>query len=756
MSEKLNFKISAALKNLIGKELITDEYIAVFELVKNAFDANSKTVKIIFENSELLDKGRIIIIDNGKGMNLEDLKNKWLFVGYSAKNDGTENNDYRDKIDTKRIFAGAKGIGRFSCDKLGASLNLITKKKSANSSFENIIVNWENFERDAKDEFVNIDVEHNTLNKSSYKNFEHGTVLEISKLREKWTRDKKLILKRSLEKLINPIQENDVNNFNIDLVSTADINLDEKENESWKKVNGRIKNFVFENLKLNTTQITTEIDSENNYIITTLYDRGRMIYVLTERNVYPINNIKITLFQLNRSSKMGFTKRMGIPPVQYGSVFLYKNGFRIYPFGEEGEDILGIDRRKQQGYNRFLGTRDLIGRIEINGDSPYFKETTSRDGGLEKNESFYQLVDCFYDKALKRLESYVVDIIKWGDELTDSNTGIKQSALSPDDVKDEIIKIISSLTKAKDIINIKYDEDFLNFIDSKQQNNISQIAKNFSRIARASNDDNLLKIAEQAEKHVKELISAKREVEKEKEVISEQLDQKTKQNLFLKSVQTLDKDKILNYHHDIGVQSIVIQKEINKLSKYLNNEEIDITAMLKSIDIITMANNKILAISRFATKANFNSSSEKIKANLVEYIEQYVKSVEGFFDDLKIHFINNNNADFIIIFKPIEICLIIDNLFNNSIKARAKNFNINVNALSPKKIELLFSDDGHGLDKSIVNPYLIFEKGFSKTKGSGLGLYHVHSIVTESLKGDIIVNQDVLKGFEMKVILTCN
>ena len=48
--EKVQFKISSALKNLIGKELITDEFVAVFELVKNSFDANAKNVKIIFEN----------------------------------------------------------------------------------------------------------------------------------------------------------------------------------------------------------------------------------------------------------------------------------------------------------------------------------------------------------------------------------------------------------------------------------------------------------------------------------------------------------------------------------------------------------------------------------------------------------------------------------------------------------------------------------------------------------------------------------
>lgn len=95
---------------------------------------------------------------------------------------------------------------------------------------------------------------------------------------------------------------------------------------------------------------------------------------------------------------MNFKKIMGVNSVEYGSVFIYKNGFRIYPFGEEGDDTLQIDRRKQQGFYRFLGTRDLIGRIEINGEKSNLKETTSRDGGLIKNESWEQLYNFFMIK----------------------------------------------------------------------------------------------------------------------------------------------------------------------------------------------------------------------------------------------------------------------------------------------------------------------------------------------------------------------
>ena len=124
---ELHFKISTGLKDLLGQDLITNEFIAVFELVKNSFDAHSKEVYIVFEELNT-PNAKIKIIDTGKGMSRTDLINKWLFVAYSAKRDGTKDkkNDYRENLKSNRYYAGAKGVGRFSCDRLGKSLTLFS------------------------------------------------------------------------------------------------------------------------------------------------------------------------------------------------------------------------------------------------------------------------------------------------------------------------------------------------------------------------------------------------------------------------------------------------------------------------------------------------------------------------------------------------------------------------------------------------------------------------------------------------------
>ena len=107
VAKKRSFRISSALKNIIGKDLITNEFVAVFELVKNSFDAHASKVEITFNLDDPVKS--IVIKDDGKGMDKRDLEEKWLFVAYSAKKDGSE--DYRDSIASNRIHAGAKGIG---------------------------------------------------------------------------------------------------------------------------------------------------------------------------------------------------------------------------------------------------------------------------------------------------------------------------------------------------------------------------------------------------------------------------------------------------------------------------------------------------------------------------------------------------------------------------------------------------------------------------------------------------------------------
>lgn len=765
------FKISAALKDIIGKELITDEFVAVFELVKNSFDANASRVEVIFENNYQPDEARIIIKDNGKGMNYDDLKNKWLFVAYSAKRLGKENEDYRDKIKTQRVFAGAKGVGRFSCDRLGKVLNLITIKDEHCPKIENLVVNWEDFEDADDEEFVNIQVAHNILEEITY-NLKKGTILEISGLRDIWDRDRILKLKKSLAKLINPNQENDSDNFEIEIIAKDELTLDKERGKRGEKknelevVNGRVKNSIFETLEIKTSNILVQIDTKGDFIETTLQDRGDLIYYLKEKNIYNnLRNISVYLFQLNRAAKANFTRLMGMEPVKYGSVFMYKNGFRVYPYGEEGEDLLLIDRRKQQGFNRFLGTRDLIGRIEINGEQLDLKETTSRDGGLVKTSTYYNLVEFFYDFVLKRLETYVVNIIQWGDERINKETGEVRPELWAKDVKIQILELISGFINSKNIIDIQYDEDFLKIISEKQDQSVDKIIKNISKVAAKSGNPEMIKEAKKIEKAVRETkADADKATEKvlREEILRKETEKKleyiTSQKNFLQQDITDDTKNLESILHHIGLTTNLIKKDIENLVKAINDSASK-TELQSIVKRLSQQNEKISSFSKYFKKVNFNIHSTKLDVDIIPFTNEYIENVYKLRDDLRINreLLNieikmPKGLECKMKFNPIDMIIVLDNLISNSFKHGASNVELVWNKPG-NSIELTFKDDGKGIPDNILDN--IFDFGFTTSRrGSGIGLYHVKEII-ESLNGKIKVNNKVSKGVEFIISFQC-
>jgi len=238
----LKFRISTGLKNIIGKELINNDDIAIFELVKNSYDAGARHVKIIFEGvMGPSSKAKIIVIDNGDGMSLTDIKTKWLVVGFSEKKYQIPKDMIDKKGDiskTNRAFAGAKGIGRFSADRLGRFMTMYTKQEGKRN-INKIKLDWKNFERDQKKDFDTINVEHSDIPKipetiSRYGVSSKGTILEISGLNSKWDEKKLLSLKRYLQRLINPTIDQNRNDFRIELISPEFKTLDKKERPSRK------------------------------------------------------------------------------------------------------------------------------------------------------------------------------------------------------------------------------------------------------------------------------------------------------------------------------------------------------------------------------------------------------------------------------------------------------------------------------------------------------------------------------------------
>ncbi|WP_395054846.1 ATP-binding protein [Flavobacterium sp.] len=762
------FKISSGLKNLIGSELITDNFVAIFELVKNSFDANASEVNITFENI-YSSNAKIIIQDNGKGMDYNDLINKWLFVAYSAKKDKTEDFDYRNKIKSNRHYAGAKGVGRFSCDRLGQFLNLITIKNKVNSKVENINVNWKKFEENQNEEFIRIPVEHSVITQNKY-GIEHGTILEISGIStEEWNRDELKKLKDKLSKLIRPDLNKSAkeNPFNINIVVPDEIQNDINEKQKFlskgeghriyrNTVNGKIENFIFEELDIKTTKIVTEISDLGDVVTTSLNDRENFIYTIKEKNKHNLlNKISIKLYFLNRSAKIIFKRRIGIDAVEYGNVFVYKNGFRIYPFGERNNDILGIDNRAVQGYNRYIGLRNLIGIIEIEGEETDLKETTSRDGGLVKTKAYSQL-EYYLFETLKRLEKYVIDVTSWG--VNDDNI----ENLNVDEVNKKLVKLIGNISDDKSILGIEYNKDLIRLISQQEENSAKKLVSNFKRIASETNNPKLLADSQKIERILKESDERVRSAEKETELVKdenkeifEKLGFVSTQNNFLTHEITDDTKNLESILHHIGLTTNLIKSDIENLAKAINNN-LDKNHLIEITKRISRQNEKITSFSKYFKKVNFNIHANNMEIDIITFTNEYLENVYKHREDLK------NNRELLKInistptllslkikFNPIDMIIVLDNLISNSFKNNASEIEVSWLRQEENSVILSFKDNGDGVKENVVNN--IFDFGFSTSRrGSGLGLYHVKEII-EKLKSKIEVNNKLKKGVEFLI-----
>lgn len=757
----LSFRVSAGLKNLIGRDLISDKYIAIFELVKNSYDAEALKVDISFITTEK-GQAQIVISDNGCGMTYKDIIKKWLFVAYSEKKkQNASKTSFRNEI--KREVAGAKGVGRFSCDRLGALLTLITKTRSEVVA-NKVEVNWNKFELDDTQEFMSIPVQYSTIDTlpSGYSN---GTTLIIDSLRESWSRDDLLKLKRSLMKLISPDANKGEIPFDVELSVPSE---HENDNELRSKpgvnidrdiVNGIIHNDIFEKLNIKTTSIEVNISEDGQLITSRLTDRGEYIFSVVEknRNYYGLRDISIVVFYLNQSAKMNFTRQMGgVQPKNYGSVFIYKNGFRINPYGEPRQDFFGIDQRKAQGWKRFLGTREIMGRISIKGDNEQFVETTSRAHGFIRTPEVDMLADLFLEKVLKVLEKYVVNLINWGEPL---KVDPKRTIL-PNEIGEQIVSQLINSVDSKDIVSVDYNPDILSKSNTEgsKDNTITGTLKKLESTAEQVQDMELIDLAQTLKKRTESIISHNIHLEKENEEnlralarAKKEEKERERQIYFLKGAANQNVTNLVNGFHSIYTLADASRGNISYLQGIIfpmNIENKDF--VLSIISQIQQANEKTHKLADLAIHGN-QSLKQSGSHSLYDFIHQYIDigfTIKG----LEYELIPDNRA-FNCKFDSSSVGIIIDNVASNSIKAGATVLQISLEEAG-KYVEVAFADNGMGIDENI-DPHSLFEWGFSSNrqkKGYGIGLYHIKQLVDE-MKGMVEVDMTYRQGFKLIVRL---
>lgn len=767
-NNNLHFDVSTGLKRVLGRELITNDEVAIFELVKNSFDAGADNVQLFFGD------GIIVIADNGSGMSYEDLTGKWLFVAYSSKRTVRFAEDFRNLAAERRHYAGSKGIGRFSSDRLGEEVVIQSRPQGRAKAVHQLTVDWELFEKDAKEHFEKIPVRYAAQEafdlpcelRKFESTLESGTAVTIQRLRRPWPRQRILDLKASLAKLINPFGE-ETDGFGIHITSPAEAVEDERLTVMCAQeggspllkdlVNGQIGNFIFSTLQDKTTFIRVSIEGQE--LRTTLTDRGEVIYRIAEPNPYEhlaTAGFKCEIYYLNQSAKATFTRRVGLPSVRFGSVFLFRNNFRVYPIGEDGNDWFGFDRRKQQGYARFLGTREIIGRVDVSGSDEDFLEASSRNQGLVETPAVEQLHKVVMEHCLKRLEKYVVPV-SWIDKA-DANTD-DLSRLMTDPGRARVSMAVASLVDNEKVQLLQYSKRLVDLINERSSEFETSLVS-LRAIAEKTQDKKMIERLDAAERRFDDLkkseADARRVADKalavaeaatrraataEVEIATER-----RRSHFLESFVNVDAATILNLHHQVTIYAVDIAQQIeNFLTETAGKTLVPRDTVLKTLEQMAFLNRKVMSVTKFAARANFKLDSEKIDTDLAAFIYDYIEQIARTTGSARLQLIVENvHPGIKLRFNPIDASIIVDNFISNARKAKASRIKFVLTQEGKSGLTIHVSDNGRGLTPG-TNRSRIFEMGYTTTLGSGLGLYHLRQALGE-MGGSIELDDQVQKG----------
>lgn len=774
MSEKIvRFKANASLKDIVGRGLIYDDNIAITELVKNSKDAGSpKAILEFTEEIIVSEKSSLVIKDFGKGMTLDDIKDKWLNIAYSEK----KGNLFKDI----EAYAGNKGVGRFSCDRLGQELVLYTK--SVHGDFIKLPIVWSLFENKGQDdEISSIPLEYSILDEDSFKSeigdtdFKHGTVLFINKLRSEWGSKKLAKLIGELEKFSPSLDDG----FEVYINSKSDHN----DKNLANKINNKINNNILDKLVFKTTYIKSSIDQNGESIETTLFYQGNEIYTYTAKNPYrKLKNIRVEVHYLDTLAKTYFTKSTGVSPNKYGSIFLFYNGFRVSPYGNDKNDWLGLDQRKSQGNARYLGTREVFGRIDVNDHDDTFSVITSREG-LAHNKAFAELTSFDHEEktslrdgtlsygyittVIRQLENFVVSGLDWNsliDRLNPDGPKIisdadvlknperyQLRAISADKVTEacnRILKsdwsiadfkvndsLILSLSKIADEKYQQFIDDFFQKTDDKSFVELSAKEKGALRQIVIEEQAKTQAALEERDYALDQRKAAEKREETEK-----------RRSSFLETLASPEKTLDALITHVMKQLSGGIEKDVKSILShyYKNPNQITKEDLVEALEHVVIDVSLIKETATMATKADFNLKVASIKDDIFAFLEEYIKQIASKEKKwgLKINFSNPLGLKEIRTFQPAKLCVFFVNILDNARKAEAKNIYINC---SHNKIS--FIDDGSGFDFKTYSADDFFRKGVSTTDGgSGLGLYHCQKIAAGFKASISIMNNKETNG----------
>lgn len=682
--EPLKWRFDISTFRLIGRDLITDRITALFELVKNCYDANAKRVDIIFYNINSINQtSKILIKDDGIGMTYDDIKDKWMVIGTASK----RKNRYSPHPFNRR-YVGEKGIGRFAVDKIGSKLNIITKKLEQDQKL-NVEINWGEYETLAKAQqmtlFTDIKNDFTFLDASRT---ESGTTLEITGIHEIWTIKDIDRLYKELTKIISPFYP--VNPpFNIYISSNEYPEYKEKQVKS-DAVQFASHHAKIDFDKANGTQQELFFNPQTGAI---------------DVKVVPMKSfggVKMQLYYFDSKAKRLYHQKYKGDETKIDGVKIYRDGLITTPFAEfeshpdKKRDILGVDKRLWRDIFNRISTREVIGVVDITKDeNPNIIDATNRQDFVDNIE-------------YRELKAFIIGQL---DVFSDVKIFERENSR---------VSTAGNLEKAQ--------EDVTSFTES-----IETIERLNPQLKQT-----LLPLKKQAKQVKSSVNKGLQEYQKaQKEFVR-------KENIYL-SLMSLQ-EYAINIAHAVRTSLGKVKRRAEFFKNRYPNADLEDLFKEYAIEIYREMSTLNKVIDFMLSYAGSNLAFEEFSVK--ELIEELFLQYTPRFESERVVAQVDISDNFVLNANKLFFADIFQNLVSNSLNAlkNQKDKIIKVTGyIDDNNFVLFFSDNGAGIQRDLWDK--VFELYFTttaETGGSGIGLYIVKTRV-EALQGTVEVCDSELK-----------
>lgn len=388
---KIVFRPRARMLLLLGDQLIRDAGLAVFELVKNSYDADASRCTVTMHDLTNPEIARIVIHDTGTGMDVDTVKNVWLEPG--TENRASQRLRGRRSPKYRRLPLGEKGVGRFAAHKLGREIELVTRVIGKSEVV--VRINWDDFERARYLSDVNISVSERSP--QLFSGSKHGTRIEIQRLRETWTRGKVRDLYRAVNSICSPY--NNPKDFQARLLLNpksdwldklldirAVLKLSLFRATGYMQGNEIVYNYRFVPLLGMETRIKGRQRPNLRAQLMRVYPKKKLDLDVVGgigkvRFEFHIFDREPSVLELT-SDKAGLKTFLDVN----GGVRVYRDRMRVFDFGEPGNDWLGLGGRRVNIPTRSISNNLILGAVSLDSrTSKNLIEKTNREGFIEND-----------------------------------------------------------------------------------------------------------------------------------------------------------------------------------------------------------------------------------------------------------------------------------------------------------------------------------------------------------------------------------